>query len=202
MKQALRRLGKFYGLSDKRPLAADRNGRLPGDAGFELGYLQPSLMREGIVLCLATLIATLMLGIVFDWPLSELMGGIAAGVPVWGAVWYVLDTGPRVPNGELTPAPAHAVVAASSGATARRALYVLTVMLALAWFADQADVGGFLFPGMFSGLAAAHLAAAALVSRWEQEHGRRVVTAAGGSGHGGLFAVSADRSQAPPRPVA
>ncbi|HWT94448.1 MAG TPA: hypothetical protein VN238_15740 [Solirubrobacteraceae bacterium] len=103
------------------------------------------------------------------------------GAAVWGALTFGTETRRSVPRGAVPPPPPHAAL--PERATARRPISDHAQLAAIVLVASAALVGllaligleGFLFPGMFLGVATGNLAAAAAVAVWQRRHHRTVL---------------------------
>ena len=159
-----------------RPLVAARSSH----TSFGLAMLAAALLGVAIVLG------------VFDWPVCEVVFGSLIGSVVFGAAAWWGRCATRC-RGRQRCLPAGAAVTRRVRPKARLVLLVVPLVVGFAWLADRWDLGAFFVPGQLAGTAAAYLAGAALVRRWERAHGRQVVVGRDGSGDPELYAAALER---------
>jgi hypothetical protein len=138
------------------------------------------LWRRAKINVVLALVGGALIVLVFDEPPSELLAPALLGVLIWGAMGYALEARRSVPHGELLPVPAYAAIAPARPVHDRSTLVVVPLVVALAWFASEWELGGFFLPGMWLGYAISWAVAAAQVARWEGANARTVLAGEAG----------------------
>jgi hypothetical protein len=124
---------------------------------------------------LFALAQTLVVLLVFDWPLDEIALGAAIGAPLWGAgdwFWERKRSAPGRNDTILSP-PAGASVEQEPRRNALWVWLALPVLaFGIAWCVSALDLGALFVPGQTLGYAASNLVGLIRVRRWERQDGR------------------------------